>query len=482
MGMNKFFVRLESIFDIALGKMLLDEEEVTLVAPNKHMMDFLKIQSSSHPHDVHIGDLERREGIIIKGVAHAVRMIENLLRETLPDSIVFSHPIQQDAIYLSTVIRYIYRKNLAIVDLGGGAKGIVFNINTNVGEKLLVQVKELTTDIDKLPVCSTVITLSGNFVILEDGANFVRVSRKIRGNERRKLHELGKRIVPSDFGIILRTSAQFASEEEISAEINSMMELWDRIDADASAATSTGRLITGEMVSEIIFGHASKSYLDKIRASIEPTIHDYHHYKAYSMATGYALDFTQNFIDKIPLDLVSQTMEQMIISRDYPVNNHVKAEFNYLDGTQEEIILGDLTKNEEVMVTSKVLDDTFDEKFPNFFVSKGDKMECTFSTGSWTVHYRYFSGDNNEPIGERLRIITPLDFAYRGRIRAFDLGMNLYKKAQGESPVSMVDNSVVNMVERGMISKKLDERLGDVLRLAMDALNNSESEILIKID
>ncbi|MHA2248714.1 MAG: ribonuclease E/G [Candidatus Kariarchaeaceae archaeon] len=479
--MNQIFVRLQSIFDTALGKLLLDSGDTTFVSPNSRLQKYLGIEASSLPHDVHIGDLDKREGIIIKGVAHAVKKIENLFREALPDCITFSHLIQQDAIYLATVTRYIYRKNLAIVDLGNEAKGIIFNVDTNVGEKLLVQVKELTTELDKLPVCSTVITLSGNYVILEDGANFVRVSRKIKGDDRRRLHELGKNIIPPDFGIIIRTSALNATEDEIVSEIDEILKLWDRIERDAAEAPEAGRLITGEMVSEITFGNASKKYLDNMRATICSTMNDYYHFKAYSMASGFALDFIQNFTDQISLDDISKAMVDMIITRDYPINNHIKAEFKFLDGTNEEIILGDLVQNEGIIKTTKTLTYPPEMKFPNFSVDKGDRMECIFAYGSWTVHYRFYSKDSDNLIGERIRIITPLDLAFRGRVRAFDTGMNLYK-AEGETSVSIVDNSISNMVERGMISRKLDERFGEVLKLAMDELNESKPEIIIQFE
>jgi len=143
--------------------------------------------------------------------------------------------------------------------------------------------------------------------------------------------------------------------------------------------------------------------------------------------------------------------------------------------------LGDLVQNEGIIKTTKTLMYPPEMEFPNFSVDKGDRMECIFSYGSWTVHYRFYSKDSDDLIGERIRIITPLDLAFRGRVRAFDTGMNLYK-AEGETSVSIVDNSISNMVERGMISRKLDERLGEVLKLAMDELNESKPEIIIQFE
>jgi hypothetical protein len=170
----------------------------------------------------------------------------------------------------------------------------------------------------------------------------------------------------------------------------------------------------------------------------------------------------------------------MIIDRDYPINNHVKAEFNYLDGKQEELIIGNITQNDPVIITRTKLEREHGETSPIYTVHEGDLLDIHFDYGSWTLQYRYYSGLTNELIGEKLRIITPLDYVYRGRIRAFDMGMTLYKNAEGET-ASQVDESISNMVEQGMISKSLDNKLGEVLQVAMKMLKTTSGEILIHL-
>ena len=471
--MTNLKIRVESIYDLALAKLLIDNlDEVTLVSPTEDQRNHLDVNITNDPHDVHIGDLEYRSGVQIKGTAQPVNEIEELLREKLPDSIVFHHPIQQDAVYNATVIKYIYRKRMSILDLDGRQKGIMFNVETNVGNNHLVQVKELTTEKDKLPVCSDVITLSGDYVILEVDGDFVRVSRKIKGDDRTRLHEFGKKILPDGFGIIIRTSANAVSEQEIQEEIDRLVDMWQGIETKAGTSDENSKVVGGERVSEIILGNASKVTLDKIRQGVTETLPNYHHYKAYSMASGLTADFAQKFVDKLPTKELSDTLEEMILS------NHVKAQFNYVDGTTEETIIGNIIKTGDIITTRKTLGENHGEKAANFEINEGDIMEVYFSYGSWTVHYRYYNAETNELVGERLRIITPLDFVYRGRIRAFEMGMSLYKNSEG-AVTSRVNDATSDMVERGMISKALDKKLGEVLQVAMQKMKTTHEEVIL---
>jgi hypothetical protein len=198
------------------------------------------------------------------------------------------------------------------------------------------------------------------------------------------------------------------------------------------------------------------------------------------MASGFTIDFAQHFTKKLDPEDMGNTLESMIIERDYPINNHVKAEFNYLDGKQEELIIGNIVQNDPVVITRTKLEKDHEHTSPIYDVHEGDILDIHFAHGSWTLHYRYFSGLTGDLLGEKLRIITPLDFVYRGRIRAFDMGMTLYKNAEGET-ASKVDDSISDMVEQGMISKSLDSKLGEVLQVAMKMLKSTSDEILIHL-
>ncbi len=473
--MSEIFVRIESIYDTALSHLLQTFNEDIEIVPNTINLNPEEIR----PHDIHIADLDKKEGVVLKGIAPAVTAVEAIMKEHIPDCIAFHHNIHQDAIYLAEVSKYIYKKKLAILDLGGGKKGILFNAEVSAGDRFLVQIKELSTEMVKLPICSRTITLSGNYIILEVGSEFVRISRKIKGEDRIKLHELGKELAPKGFGLIMRTSALSASIEDLKFEISQQIDVWQRIVKERDEDITPRRLVSGELQSEIIFSYSSKQFLDDIRAEIEPTIPNYHIIKSYSLASSFALDFAQNFINKLPLKEMSDKLEEMIFNRDFSINNHIRGIFMYPDGMQEEISLGDLIEIEPFFVTNKVIDTN--QNFPNFAIKRGDIMRVTFLPGSWTMHYHYYSPDE-EPIGERLRLIFPLDIIYRGKIRAFDVGMNLFKNSEGKIYKQVDKHSTRHLIEHDMITSELDEQFVQVLDAAIQAFKDKEGQIIIQIE
>lgn len=475
--MNNILVRVESIYDLGLAKILQDNGNFDFVSPSKNLQEILKIKAVDQPHQVNISDLDQRVGIFIKGKADSVEKVEKAFRAELPDSILFTHQVQQDSIYHATVTKYIYRKKIAIIDLDGSNNGILFNVECKVGDRLVVQVKELTTDINKLPVCSTIIAIPGNYCILELGASFVRVSKKIQGENRKRLHAIGKELLPEGFGIIIRTSAKDFVEKELREEINKLLDFWNKTQEESNNSENANRVITGEKVSEIVLGYSSKEKLDQILQTKMTIVKDYHLFKSYSMASGFVLEFASHFSDKLPVEKVHSTLYSMIKERDFRINNHIKAEFHYFDGTQEEVNIGNIIENKDEIITQRVVEhNTMD--FPSFKVTPTDTMKVSFKTGSWSMHYQFYSPEG-ENLGQWLRIIAPLDIAYRGRVRVYDMGMHLFKDGEGNVTHHVDDRSRENLVGSGIITKELDEKLATVLVKAKDALQASSENILI---
>ncbi|MCE7737512.1 MAG: hypothetical protein GPJ54_21660 [Candidatus Heimdallarchaeota archaeon] len=477
--MSNILVRVESIYDLGLAKILLEAGNFDFVYPSSNLQDILKIQGVDKPHQVNISDLDQRVGILMKGNAVSVEKVEKAFRERLPDSILFTHTIQQDSIYAATVSKYIYKKRIAIMDLDGNNKGIVFNVDCRVGDRLIVQVKELTTDINKLPVCTTVVSMPGNYLILELGSSFVRVSKKIQGENRQRLHEIGKKLLPDGFGMIIRTSAMQFSEAELEAEITSLVQKWEQIQTETGVADESNRVISGEKVSELIIGYSSKQQLDKLIQDSNPVINDYHMFKSYSMASGFVLEFASHFNDKLDAKEVHDTLNKMIQKRDFRINNYIKAEFHYLDGTDEEVNLGTINENQEIIVSQRQIERN-EMEFPSFDVKEGDTMQVCFKVGSWSMHYK-FMNSNGDLLGEWLRIVGPLDIAYRGRVRAYDMGMHLFRDGDGNVTHHVDDHSRVDMLSNSVITKELDEKLASVLAAARSALQASEDRIMIEL-
>lgn len=77
---------------------------------------------------------------------------------------------------------------------------------------------------------STHINLPGRYLVLLPNATFVTVSQKIEDEtERNRLVDIVKSIIPENMGAIIRTSAVGKSEEEISKDLENLINKWNDI-------------------------------------------------------------------------------------------------------------------------------------------------------------------------------------------------------------------------------------------------------------
>ena len=97
------------------------------------------------------------------------------------------------------------------------------------GQQVMVQVTKGPRGTKGARV-STRIALPGRYVVLLPEANNVGVSRKIeQRSERERLRLLGDKIVPTGFGLILRTECEGRTEAELKADIAYLVSLWAEV-------------------------------------------------------------------------------------------------------------------------------------------------------------------------------------------------------------------------------------------------------------
>ncbi len=477
-------VRVESIYGVALSKILLDsKEDIVLSSPNEEIQSSLNIENKVGILDVHINDTEDRRGINLKGNSESVDLVSSIIRDELYDTIKFSHEEQQDAIYISRVKNVLKRKNTGFLDLGEGKTGIIFESNLMDGEDLIVQIKELPIEEGRYPVCSQNINLTGKFVILEksEEAPFVRVSKKIQGELRDRIHSLGKELVPDGFGIIMRTSAVDVSKEKIEEEIMDLKKLWQRVEK-AKEKDRLGKVHTGEKLVTFHFNYNTKVKLDKIRKVIEPIIDNYHVYRSYSYATGFSANLANKFLDKVSASNFSDVMKKMILQSDYRENHVIKLNVLGLDGTNNEVYLGNLKDVSDHFMIQKSLDQKSAESTEtNFILYPGDYIETHLDEGSWTIHYRYFSGEDKSLIGERIQLVTPIELSFRGKFSTVSLGINIYKDAKTKEIDLLTDDDAgEDLLEKEIISSNLDMKLGETIEDIIKTFQSSEDLIIRK--
>ncbi|MEF9863526.1 MAG: Rne/Rng family ribonuclease, partial [Christensenellaceae bacterium] len=153
-------------------------------------------------------------------------------------------------------------------------------------KELLKQNQEIMVQVLKQPGgtkgarVTTHITLPGRLLVLMPTVDHIGVSRRIEEEQKREeLKDLIDGIKPSDMGVIVRTVAEHASEEEISSELRFLVRLWQKVQ-EKSDFVSAPRLIHAEEtllfrtvrdmltadVSEFVIN--DKDYFEKVRAVV----------------------------------------------------------------------------------------------------------------------------------------------------------------------------------------------------------------------
>lgn len=112
-----------------------------------------------------------------------------------------------------------------------------------VGMKVLVQVKRDSTN-KKGARVSTHINLAGRFSVIMPEVEFITISQKIEDEkEKNRLMEIIKKNIPKNVGIIVRTSAEGKSEEEIVKDMNQTIKTWENIKKQAQNEREVPKLI-----------------------------------------------------------------------------------------------------------------------------------------------------------------------------------------------------------------------------------------------
>lgn len=115
------------------------------------------------------------------------------------------------------------------------------------GEKIIIQIKKDGTA-SKGAKVSTHINLSGRFAVLMPDTKIITVSQKIENEGKRKeLIEIAKKVLPANTGVILRTSSENATEEEIQKDIQELEEKWIKIREKATKTQKAPELLYDNM-------------------------------------------------------------------------------------------------------------------------------------------------------------------------------------------------------------------------------------------
>jgi len=89
------------------------------------------------------------------------------------------------------------------------------------------------------------ISLPGRYLVYVPGASMTGISRKLPDTERNRLKQILKKVAPEEGGIIVRTAAEGASEEELQHDVTRLVAQWQAIERKAKTASAPD-LLYGE--------------------------------------------------------------------------------------------------------------------------------------------------------------------------------------------------------------------------------------------
>ena len=165
-------------------------------------------------------------------------------------------------VYLGKVQNVLPSMEAAFVDIGRGRNAVLYAGEVNwdaagmegqpkrielamkSGDPVLVQVTKDPIG-HKGARLTSQISLPGRFLVYVPEGSMTGISRKLPDTERSRLKGILKDIVPDGAGVIVRTAAEGASEEQLTSDVTRLAEQWADITKKAKSA-SPPSLLYGE--------------------------------------------------------------------------------------------------------------------------------------------------------------------------------------------------------------------------------------------
>jgi ribonuclease E len=165
-------------------------------------------------------------------------------------------------VYLGKVQNVLPSMEAAFVDIGKGRNAVLYAGEVNwdaagldgqpkrielalkSGDSVLVQVTKDPIG-HKGARLTSQISLAGRYLVYVPNGSMTGISRKLPENERARLKAILKKVVPDEAGVIVRTAAEGASEEELSRDVARLTAQWEDIEKKAKTASAPA-LLYGE--------------------------------------------------------------------------------------------------------------------------------------------------------------------------------------------------------------------------------------------
>jgi ribonuclease E len=167
-------------------------------------------------------------------------------------------------VYLGKVQNVLPSMEAAFVDIGKGRNAVLYAGEVNFDaagitghakriESVLKSGQAVLTQVTKDPIghkgarLTSQISLPGRYLVYVPEGTMTGISRKLPENERNRLKAILKAVVPENAGVIVRTAAEGATEDELRRDVERLSAQWEEIQRKAaSSASSAPTLLYGE--------------------------------------------------------------------------------------------------------------------------------------------------------------------------------------------------------------------------------------------
>ncbi|WP_433344156.1 Rne/Rng family ribonuclease [Micromonospora sp. CA-111912] len=177
----------------------------------------------------------------------------------LEDGVLVEHYVTRNSsgtmagnVYLGKVQNVLPSMEAAFVDVGRGRNAVLYAGEVNwdttglegrarsiehalkSGDSVLVQVTKDPIG-HKGARLTSHIALSGRHLVYVPNGNASGISRKLSDTERKRLRDALKKLVPDGAGVIVRTAAEGASEDDLARDVERLQAQWEDIQAKVAS-------------------------------------------------------------------------------------------------------------------------------------------------------------------------------------------------------------------------------------------------------
>ncbi|SHK99374.1 Rne/Rng family ribonuclease [Actinacidiphila paucisporea] len=190
----------------------------------------------------------------------------------LEDNVLVEHYVNKEQatsyvgnVYLGKVQNVLPSMEAAFVDIGKGRNAVLYAGEVNFEalglsggprriESALKSGQPVLVQVTKDPIghkgarLTSQVSLPGRYLVYVPEGSMTGISRKLPDTERARLKTILKKIVPEDAGVIVRTAAEGASEDELRRDVERLQAQWDDIQRKAKngGGSNAPTLLYGE--------------------------------------------------------------------------------------------------------------------------------------------------------------------------------------------------------------------------------------------